>query len=159
MKKILPNVGIAVIAVLVLIQLVPVDRSNLPVVSDIATSSEVKAVLKRSCYDCHSHETVWPLYSRIAPVSWLVAKDVYAGRDELNFSTWNQYSTKEQVRKLHESWEEVEEGEMPLWFYLTVHRNAELSADDRAVLRAWSLEALNYERDGKKHDEDDKDKD
>lgn len=93
------------------------------------------------CYDCHSNETVWPWYSGIAPVSWLVARDVRKGREELNFSTWDRYTTKQQVEKLKESWEEVEEGEMPLWFYLPVHRDAVLSAEDRAVLRKWAIGA------------------
>jgi hypothetical protein len=82
---------------------------------------------------------VWPWYSRIAPVSWLIASDVREGREELNFSTWDQYTTKQQIEKLKESWEEVEEGEMPLWFYLPVHRDAVLSDKDRATLRQWAM--------------------
>ena len=70
-----------------LIQLVTVDRRNPSVESDIRTSLEVKAIPKRSCYDCHAHETVWPWYSSVAPVSWLVAWDVHKGREEVNFST------------------------------------------------------------------------
>jgi hypothetical protein len=66
-------------------------------------------------------------------------RDVSEGRDALNFSTWNRLSTKDQVEGLHESWEEVEEGEMPLWFYLPTHPEARLTAEDRALLRAWSL--------------------
>jgi hypothetical protein len=73
-------------------------------------------------------------------VSWLVARDVREGRAELNLSTWNQYSTQQQVKKLKESWEKVAEGEMPPWFYLPAHRDARLSAEDRALLRQWALE-------------------
>jgi hypothetical protein len=82
---------------------------------------------------------VWPWYSRVAPVSWLLARDVRKGRDELNFSTWDRYSTKEQVKKLKKSWEEAAEGEMPPWFYLPVHRDAVLSAEDKVVLREWAI--------------------
>jgi endonuclease I len=67
-----------------------------------------------------------------------VAHDVHAGREELNFSTWNRYSTKQQVDKLKESLEEIEEGEMPPWFYMAVHRDIQLSARDRAVLQTWA---------------------
>ena len=73
-------------------------------------------------------------------MSWLLARDVREGRAELNFSTWNQYSTQQRVKKLKESWEEVAEGEMPPWFYLPVHRDARLSADDRTLLRQWARE-------------------
>lgn len=124
---------------LVVIQFVPVDRTSPPVESEVPAPAEVRVVLRRACYDCHSNETVWPWYSGIAPVSWLVARDVHEGREELNFSTWNRLATKEQIKALHESWESVEEGEMPLWFYLPTHPEARLSAQDRSILRAWSL--------------------
>jgi hypothetical protein len=130
--------AIGVVVVLVAMQLVPVGVTNPPVESDIPTSPEVKAVLRRACYDCHSNETVWPWYSRIAPISWLAAWDVHEGRAELNFSTWNQYTTQEQVKKLKESWEKVQEGEMPPWYYLPVHRDAGLSAEDRILLQRWA---------------------
>jgi hypothetical protein len=121
-----------------LIQLAPVDRGNPPVESDIVASPEVKAILKRSCYDCHSNETVWPWYSSVAPVSWVVARDVHRGREELNFSTWARSASPEQAKKATASWKEVLEGEMPPRSYLTVHPEARLSPEDRAVLRAWA---------------------
>jgi len=137
-KKLHLNIAVTVIVGLLLIQFLPMDLSNPPIEEDIPTSPDVKTILKRACYDCHSNETVWPWYSRIAPVSWLLLWDVKEGREELNFSTWNRYSTKEQSKKIHESWEEVEEGEMPLWFYLPLHPEAALSDKDRAVLREWA---------------------
>ncbi|HEX5012365.1 MAG TPA: heme-binding domain-containing protein [Planctomycetota bacterium] len=130
---------LAIALILGALQFVPVDRSNPPVTAEIPASPEARAVLRRACYDCHSNETVWPWYSRVAPVSWLVARDVHEGREEVNFSTWDRYTTKEAVKKLKESWEEVAEGEMPPWFYVPVHRDSVLSAEDRAVLRNWSL--------------------
>ncbi len=122
----------------VLIQLAPIDRANPPVEMEVPASAEARNVLRRGCYDCHSNETVWPWYSRIAPVSWLTAHDVREGRKALNFSTWNRLTTKEQIKALRESWETVAEGEMPPWFYLPPHPEARLSAEDRAVLRAWA---------------------
>jgi hypothetical protein len=130
--------GLGVLVLVVAIQFIPVETANPPVESDIPTAPAVKAVLRRACYDCHSHETVWPWYSRIAPISWLLVRDVQEGRAELNFSTWNQYSTQQQVKKLKESWQEISEGEMPPWFYLPVHRDARLSAEDRALLEQWA---------------------
>jgi hypothetical protein len=98
----------------------------------------VKAILRRACYDCHSNETQWPWYSRIAPISWLLARDVREGQAELNFSTWNQYSPQQQVKKLQESWKEIAAGDMRPWLCLPVHRDARLSAADRSLLRQWS---------------------
>jgi hypothetical protein len=86
--------------------------------------------------------TVWhPGLRRAVPDCALVARDVHGGREELNFSTWNRLSTRERVEAMHESWEEVEEGEMPPWFYLPPHPEARLTAADLAVLRAWALSA------------------
>jgi hypothetical protein len=141
-KQIIGYGVITLIVVLGLIQLIPLDRHNPPVESDISTSPEVKAVLRRACYDCHSNETVWPWYSRIAPVSWLLARDVQEGREALNFSLWNQYNTKKQMKKLKESWKEVERGSMPPWVYTVLHPNAYLSAQDQALLRQWTGTAL-----------------
>ena len=126
-------------AALVAIQLVPVDRTSPPVAAEIQAPANVRAVLKRACYDCHSNETAWPWYSRVAPVSWLVARDVREGRKELNFSDWGGYEPRRQARKLKETREEVAKGEMPPWFYVAVHREAALSADDEALLREWTL--------------------
>jgi hypothetical protein len=121
-----------------LIQLVPVDKTNPPIETEIPAPEEVRSILKRSCYDCHSNETSWPWYSRVAPISWLVVYDVKEGRDELNFSTWNKYSTSKQNKKLKEIWDEIDEGEMPLWVYLPAHPKAKLSANDKAILQKWT---------------------
>ena len=138
MKKMLLSIGVLAIVAFGIIQLIPVDRSNPPVGADIPTSPAVKAILKRACYDCHSNETVWPWYSRVAPISWVVAWDVRKGREELNFSTWNRSGLEDRAKKVQESWEEVEEGEMPPWFYVLLHPEAQLAAEDRGVLRAWA---------------------
>ena len=141
--KMMFGIIMLLVVVFVLIQFVPVDRSNPPVESEISTPPDVKIILKHACYDCHSNETVWPWYSQIAPFSWLLARDVHEGRAELNFSTWQRYSATEQVKKLKKSREEVQEGEMPPWYYLLVHRDAALSDADRQVLHTWALSTVN----------------
>ncbi len=124
--------------VLIGIQFVPVERTNPPISGAIEAPEEVMAILRRSCFDCHSNETVWPWYSYVAPASWLVAKDVREARDEMNFSVWNTYSDKRQNHKRKECGEEVEEGEMPLWFYIPLHPEANLSSEDIEIILAWS---------------------
>lgn len=132
---------LALIVLLLVLQLVPVDRTNPPVESEVTAPLEARAVLRRACYDCHSHETVWPWYSRVAPVSWLVANDVAEARGEMNFSTWGRLPAEERAERIGEIWEEVEEGEMPLWYYLPLHPEARLSAADRDALRRWAAAA------------------
>ena len=130
------------------IQLVPVSRTNQPVQGDFRGSTEVVSIVRRACYDCHSNQTVWPWYSRVAPLSWVIAHDVNEGRAALNFSTWDQLSPEKQAEAMKESWEEVAEGKMPTWYYVVLHPEARLSANDQSVLRAWSGSAT-----GKKEDE------
>jgi heme-binding protein len=130
--------GLGVLLGLVIIQFVAVDASNPRVTSDVPSAPAVKAILRRASYDCHSNETEWPWYSHIAPVSWLLARDVREGRAELNFSTWDQYTTQQRIKKLKETWSEVAEGEMPPWWDRPAHRDARLSEGDRALLREWA---------------------
>ncbi len=142
MKKIILYVAASLAVIFVVIQFVPVEgRENPPVESDIDAPAEVAAILRRSCYDCHSHETRWPWYSRVAPASWLVARDTVEAREHLNFSIWNQYNAEKKAHKLEEIWEEVESGEMPLWFYVPLHPESKLSEGDLAVLKDWSESA------------------
>jgi len=136
MKKALACAAVFLTVVFLGIQLVPVDRSNPPVLADLVAPPEVKAVLKRSCYDCHSNETQWPWYSRVAPVSWLVAHDVEEGREELNFSNWARHANDPEIRE--EIVEEIEEGEMPMKAYIVTHPKAKISKDDLALLRVWA---------------------
>src|SRR5689334_23582497 len=85
------TIGGAAVIGLLLAQLIPVDRRNPPVQAEVQASAEARVLLRRACYDCHSNETVWPWYARVAPVSWVVVHDVRRGRDVVNFSTWTLY--------------------------------------------------------------------
>jgi len=135
------KIVIAVVAAVVLglgIQLVPVKRTNPPVVADLEAPPEVGAVLHAACYDCHSHQTRWPWYSRVAPVSWLVASDVEEARGKLNFSTWGTLEPRRQENLMDDIREEVEAGEMPLLMYRLAHPAARLDDRQRATLLAWA---------------------
>jgi hypothetical protein len=125
------------LAVLLAIQLVPVNRDNPEDRRGPGAPPQVEAILKRACYDCHSNETVWPWYSRVAPVSWMVAYDVHEAREHLNFSDFQDLSEGTQVKVWAAVMKEIDEGEMPLWYYRPFHPAARLTEADIAVLRAW----------------------
>ena len=106
----------ALLSVFILIQFIPYgrDHSNPPVVAEPEWNSlRTKELFDRACADCHSNETRWLWYSHIAPVSWLIQSDVENGREEFNVSMWGVQEENEG----DEAAEEVEEGEMPPWFY------------------------------------------
>ncbi|MCX6835926.1 MAG: heme-binding domain-containing protein [candidate division Zixibacteria bacterium] len=137
-RKPLRLILIVVVVAIVVAQFVPVTRDNPPVKSDFDGPVAVKQVLKKSCYDCHSNETIWPWYSYVAPVSWLVASDVSEARQKLNFSDWGVMSSEKQARIAEAVWDEVEKGDMPLSQYLLLHSDAKPTDADKVVLRGWA---------------------
>lgn len=132
----------ALIVVLGVAQFIQPERANPP--QDPAASFDAVAkptrqiaqVLNRACRDCHSNQTVWPWYSRISPVSWLVAQDVKEGRAHLNFSEWNRLSPEMSKLRLGAICDEVRKGDMPLWYYLPLHPGARLSREEVAAICA-----------------------
>ncbi len=119
-------------------QLVTCERTNPPVTGSLQTPPEVEAILRRACYDCHSNETVWPWYSHLAPVSWLLHRDVVEGRRHVNFSEWNTVPADKRARRIKNVAQQAKQGDMPPWFYLPMHPKAHLSDEDRAVLQRWA---------------------
>ncbi len=140
----LKRLAIALLLVLVAIQIFRPARTNpqidpkREIHANLAVDPAVASVLQRSCNDCHSHRTVWPWYSHVAPVSWLVVSDVNQGRKVLNFSEWAAYRLEKQQKQLSEICKEVSEGEMPGLSYTLVHRRAKLSRDDVTAVCGWT---------------------
>ena len=124
--------------IVIVIQFVPIPRTNPPVTGEIDAPDAVKVVLQRSCYDCHSNHTIWLWYSRVAPVSWLLYRDVTEGRRAMNLTEWQQIPTARQNRRRKQVWTEVSGGDMPPWFYRPLHPSRKLSDADKAIIKAWS---------------------
>ena len=115
------------------IQLIPYgkDHNNPPVVSEPKwDNQQTRQLARTACFDCHSNETVWPWYSNIAPVSWLVYRDVAEGRQKLNFSDWQNSN----IRDVDEIASVINEGEMPPFQYLPTHPAARLSTAEKSQL-------------------------
>jgi len=142
--KILKYLLYGIIAIFFLIQFVPADlpENSDDVSNDIILTEnapeDVKLILKKACYDCHSNQTMYPWYSYVAPVSWLVEKDTKEGRDELNFSDWAELSKRKKIKILNEMAEEVEEKKMPIEIYTVIHRDAILSDDEISTITNWT---------------------
>jgi cytochrome c551/c552 len=138
------RVLLAVSVLLLVAQFIPVGRANPPedpaqtVYATISVPAETEGVLRRACHDCHSNQTVWPWYSRVAPVSWLIARDVARGRGEMNLSEWARYPARRKDRKLREICEQVTRGKMPMPVYALMHPQAKLSDQERKALCGWA---------------------
>lgn len=142
----LRKVLLGLLIVVFLIQFIP---ANLPEViennpDDLLQNNdipeEIAAIIKTSCYDCHSNETVYPWYSHVTPISFLVARDTRIGRKNINFSNWQSLSRSDKAKALDEAAEEVDDGNMPLPIYPLTHPGARLSANERKAFVAWAEE-------------------
>ena len=132
---------LAALAVFAALQFFNPARTNPPVKSDFLIAAvppaSVAAALRAACYDCHSHETTWPLYARIAPVSWLIASDVNEGREHLDFSDWPTEAAGA-AKKLDRINEVLDYREMPPKKYTLIHAAARLTEMQRKEIMDWT---------------------
>jgi Haem-binding domain len=120
------------------LQLVGVDRTNPPIAREVRAPGPVMGILKRACYDCHSNRTAWPWYSRVAPMSWLVAHHVHEGRGDLNFTEWPEFDQELKDQAFHDIRRQLSKKKMPLRSYLLLHPEARLTDADRDTLLRWA---------------------
>ncbi len=144
MKKWLKRIGGFGLLALIALQFANPPHENPPVAPghDVMAGDPpppaIAALLKNSCYDCHSFETKWPWYSYIAPLSWSVMRDVNAARARMNFSDWPHGDVPRARKRWRHIAEEVQSGEMPLSSYTWLHRQARLNAQQREELVQWA---------------------
>lgn len=117
----------------------PEDDCN--IVNSELLSDSVSGLLRTSCFDCHSDQKDFPWYSRVAPVSWLLAKHINEGKSHLNFSEWEGYSKREKTGKLEDIKAELESGGMPPKSYLLMHPEAKMNPEEVTTLVTWAEEA------------------
>jgi mono/diheme cytochrome c family protein len=124
----------------VLIQLIPYghDHTNPSKNAEpVWNSAGTRELFRRACFDCHSNKTIWPWYSHVAPVSWLVQRDVDGGRSHMNFTEWDP-----PPKHAKDIAEQVRTGEMPPWFYLPMHPAAKLSGAEKQALTDGAVKSF-----------------
>ena len=132
--------SVIVVAVVLAIQVIPVERnvSTVPAGQSFERTEKVPAnvaaILKVSCYDCHSNNTRYPWYSELQPGAWFMARHIKKGKEELNFDEFNNYSKRRKKAKIKSIISQIEKDEMPLKSYRMMHGNARLSADEKKEL-------------------------
>ncbi len=144
MTRILKISAIIMLLFLVLIQFYPVEKPTLvennpdDLIINTEIPASIKSMLKTSCYDCHSNETTYPWYSNVAPIKWLVYKDIIKGRKAANFSNWTKLSDDNKMDLLYEMAEEVQEGDMPMEVYILNHSDAKLNTKQKNEFANWA---------------------
>lgn len=145
--KIFKKVLVGLLIILVIIQFfqptknIAAENGN-HIYATFTTSAEVKTILTKACLDCHSNNTNYPWYANIQPVAWWLNDHVVDGKKQINFSEYGTYKLRKQFHKIEEVIDEVKAGEMPLNSYTWVHRNAQLSAEEKLVLISWAQNIL-----------------
>ncbi len=127
-------------------QLIPSYEKSNPVTDpalEIQEPKEVVQIFKRSCFDCHSNKTQWPWYADVAPMKWVVRRDVKEGRKALNFSLWNSYDEQKKQKLKKEIFRSVELA-MPLPQYLWLHPEAKLSPKEKKLIQEWASDGKGY---------------
>jgi hypothetical protein len=144
MRKFLKRLLILIVVLLVLIQFYPKAAKNISETAsanDITTKypvpDSVQSILKASCYDCHSNNTVYPGYSKLQPISWWLNSHIVDGKRALNFSEFTSYPVKKQYKRLKNMNDEVKSGDMPLESYTLIHTYAKLNDVQKSSIANW----------------------
>ncbi len=134
---------IGVTAVIVAIQLIRPDRntdrrqSEFDMARHYMMPDKVQAILRQSCYDCHSNNTNYPWYAEVQPISWWLNSHIRNGKEELNFSEFGSYTSRKQKSKLKAIKNSIADSTMPLPSYLIIHGKARLSELDKRAVAQW----------------------
>ncbi len=148
MRRILRIALIILLVVLIVIQFIKPPKNSGEEIAENQIASKhpvpenVQQILKVSCYDCHSNNTHYPWYSRVQPVAWFLNDHIVEGKRELNFSTFSTSSASRRYKKFKEIGEQLKTGEMPLYSYTVLHRNAVLSADEKTATENWAANSM-----------------
>jgi hypothetical protein len=135
----------ALVIFLIAIEIFQPRRINPPMVpsrslqSHVSVPPEVYSALLRSCGDCHSNQTRWPWYSRVAPFSWVIVDDVTEGRRHMNFDDWDALEDPKKANdRLTGICKEIQEKGMPPYSYRLAHGDLHLKPQEITSICAWS---------------------
>jgi uncharacterized membrane protein len=117
---------------------VKAEASSGPLLPETSVDPSVMKIISRSCQNCHSEKTEWPALSYVAPLSWVLEKDVHDARSHMNLSQWNRYSPEERRQILSEIGSLVRNHRMPPARYTSLHPEARLSDYDAELLYQWT---------------------
>jgi mono/diheme cytochrome c family protein len=148
MKKLLKTLLIILVIVFILIQFIRPEKNSGEEIAanQIAAVQQVpdnvQQIFKTSCNDCHSNTTHYPWYSKIQPMAWFLDDHIVEGKKELNFSVFATYPAFRRYKKLKEIGKEVKDGDMPIFSYTLIHRDALLNDDQKLLIENWVANAV-----------------
>jgi hypothetical protein len=114
-------------------QVLPTDISK-----TVSVPKNVQHVLQAACYDCHSNNNNYPLYNYLQTTAWILANHITHGKKDLNFSEFGSYSVRRQQSKFKSIASQIKDGEMPLYSYTIIHKNARLTQEQKNLIISWA---------------------
>ncbi|WP_091209076.1 heme-binding domain-containing protein [Flavobacterium xueshanense] len=144
MKKIIKKILIIGFVIFLLMQLYQPARNesyeqeltaNFTKMYDVPKN--VETTLRTSCYDCHSNNTNYPLYSYMQPARFFMEEHIKDGKKDLNFNEFGRYSKRKQGNKLEAIVKQIKSDEMPLASYTLIHKNAILTPTQKEEIINW----------------------
>jgi hypothetical protein len=144
MSKRLKIGGLALLAVLLILQFFQPEQNNAPVdpeldmLAVLAPPEHISALIRNACYDCHSNQTIYPWYEKVSPVSWYLHKHIQDGKEDLNFSDYGKMDKVDRIGALVDFCDVLDAGTMPLQSFLLLHKNARLSQEEKETLCNWT---------------------
>lgn len=137
--KVVKIIALVLLVAFVGIQFAPTERNQSDIVSKTDfllvnnSPKNISTILQESCYDCHSNNTNYPWYNKVQPVAWILEHHIKDGKEELNFSDWDNYSDRRKNSKLKSIINQIKDDEMPLFSYTLIHKDAVLSKYERKL--------------------------
>jgi hypothetical protein len=144
MKKFLKRLFLVLLLAFIVIQFfrpgknISAGISANDITKQYVVPDSVLAILKTSCYDCHSNNTAYPWYNNIQPVAWWLKSHIDDGKRGLNFSEFATYRIGKQYRRMDDINKQIKDGEMPLSSYTLIHGNAKLNDQQKLVIANWA---------------------
>ncbi|MFD2917294.1 heme-binding domain-containing protein [Psychroserpens luteus] len=141
--KTVKNIVLVLMVAFVGIQFIPTKRNQsdtVPVTDFMLVNkvpNNIKSMLQVSCYDCHSNNTNYPWYNKMQPIAWFLEGHINEGKAELNFSEWDSLSNRRKLSKLRSIIKQIESDKMPLEFYISIHKDAEFSEEEKITIIQW----------------------
>ena len=148
MKKVLKTILVILIIAFIIIQFFKPEKNLGEEIASHQISAvqnvpaDVQQILKVSCYDCHSNTTYYPWYSKIQPVAWFLDDHIVEGKKELNFSEFANFPTYRRYKKFKEIQKQIKEGEMPIYSYTILHRDAVMDTVQKTAVIDWAANAM-----------------
>lgn len=148
MRKVFKTILIILLIAFIVIQFIRPSKNAADEIAENQITAKhqvpenVQQILKVSCYDCHSNTTKYPWYSKIQPVAWFLNNHIVEGKKELNFSTFSASSAMRRYKKFKEISKQVKDGDMPLFSYTLIHRDAVLNADQKQEIQNWAANSM-----------------